>query len=334
MVKINLDSVYAVKSKGKEYLYAWRGKGAPRLYEKPGSKAFIAELQAIQEKFNAPTKGTLRALVCAYRSSSDFQGLSSRTKSIWNGWLKTIEGDLGYIRLGLFENPQIRQVVLKWRNNWSETPRSADYALQVLSRVLSFACQNGELRQNPIREIKRLYQSTGSRAEIIWEPHHLDALEQVASKEIFQAVKLATLTGLRQSDLLQLKWSSVLENRLEWATGKSKGRTLARVPMYDELKMLLDTIPKRAETILTTTRGQPWGVGFGSSFNKAKIAAGIDLHFHDTRGTFATVLYKVGLESKDIAMVMGWKASHVEKILERYVSKGAAFEAIVSHGVV
>ncbi len=115
MVKINIDSVYAVKSKGKEYLYAWRGKGAPRLYEKPGSKAFIAELQAIQEKFDAPRKGTLKALVCAYRSSTDFQGLSSKTKSVWNGWLSIIEGDLGHIRLGLFENPQ-RSRPIWWCN--------------------------------------------------------------------------------------------------------------------------------------------------------------------------------------------------------------------------
>ena len=46
MVMVDLKSVYRVRVKGRTYFYAWKGKGAPRLYAEPGSAAFVAELQA------------------------------------------------------------------------------------------------------------------------------------------------------------------------------------------------------------------------------------------------------------------------------------------------
>ena len=66
----------------------------------------------------------------------------------------------------------------------------------------------------------------------------------------------------------------------------------------DGLRAVLARIPKRATTILTSSKRRPWTVeGFGSSFNKAKIDAGMserDLHFNDLRGTAATKFYIAG----------------------------------------
>jgi integrase len=323
MPKINIETVYVVKSKGREYHYAFRGKGAPRLHQKPGSSAYIAELQKIQDATMATNKGTILALSRDYRASDAFKGLSQSTKISWSRWLNFIERDLGDIKIAQFENPRIREVVMRWRDGWKSSPRSADYAVQVLSRIVSYACEQGSLKQNPLPEIKRLYRSKGVRSDIIWEQKHLDAIQQVASVEVFNALTLATLTGFRQGDLLALKWSDIKDNEIAFATGKSRGTLIAKVPLYDELIAFLQTIPKRSDTILTTTKGASWGVGFGSSFNKAKKAAGVDLHFHDARGTLATRLSIAGLDNKDIAFVMGWKAAHVDRILQRYVSGNA-----------
>jgi len=92
--------------------------------------------------------------------------------------------------------------------------------------------------------------------------------------------------------LLRLSWSHIEEDAIVFATGKSRGRREAIIPLYDELRILLARIPRRATTVLTNSRKRPWTAdGFGSSFNAAKRAAGIankDLHFHDLRGTAAT----------------------------------------------
>lgn len=329
MPKINIETVYVVRSKGKEYHYAYRGKGAPRLYEKAGSAAYIAELQKYQEAVNSRGKGTIAALSQEYRASHSFEKLSATTKKSWSAFLNIIEQDFADVKVSLFENPKIRQSVMIWRDKWKHSPRSADYALQVLSRLLSYACEKGDLKLNPLPSIKRLYQATGERSDIIWEQQHLDLMEKVASYEVFIAIKLATMTGFRRSDLLALKWTDIKADRISIATGKSRGKIHARVPLYQELRLLLESIPKRADTVLTTTKGQPWGVGFSSSFNKAKRAAGVDLHFHDARGTLATFLAKAKIPNSDIAEIMGWKPTHVERILERYVSGNARFNQIV-----
>jgi hypothetical protein len=79
------------------------------------------------------------------------------------------------------------------------------------------------------------------------------------------------------------------------------------------------------------SRRRPWTAdGFGSSFNKAKIDAGMsgrDLHFNDLRGTAATKFYISGLTMREIAETLAWEEESVEKIIRRYVGRSAAIKA-------
>ena len=114
-------------------------------------------------------------------------------------------------------------------------------------------------------------------------------------------------------------------------TGKSKHRREAIIPLYDDLRDVLKAIPRRSTTILTNSKGRPWTRdGFGSSFNKAKIGAGMgdaNLHFHDLRGTAATRFYVAGLSERVIAEILGWEEETVAKIIRRYVGRAAATKA-------
>ena len=72
--------------------------------------------------------------------------------------------------------------------------------------------------------------------------------------------------------------------------------------------------------------------GFGTAFNRAKIASGMndrDLHFHDLRGTAATRFYTAGLSERVIAEIMAWEEEHVARIIRRYVGRSAATKAII-----
>ena len=97
---------------------------------------------------------------------------------------------------------------------------------------------------------------------------------------------------------------------------------------------MLARIPKRATTILSNSRRRPWTAdGFGSSFNKAKIDAGLaerDLHFNDLRGTAATKFYIAGFTMREIAETLAWEEASVEKIIRRYVERGAAIKARIA----
>jgi hypothetical protein len=128
-----------------------------------------------------------------------------------------------------------------------------------------------------------------------------------------------------------LSWSHIGDDAIVLATGKSRQKREAIIPLHDGLRAVLARIPKQATTILTSSKRRPWTAdGFGSSFNKAKIDAGMserDLHFNDLRGTAATKFYIAGFTMREIAETLAWEEESVEKIIRRYVGRSAAIKA-------
>jgi integrase len=143
------------------------------------------------------------------------------------------------------------------------------------------------------------------------------------------SVDLAAHTGLRESDLVRLAWSHVGEDAIVFATGKSRGRREAIIPLYDDLRAVLARIPKRSPTILTNTRARPWTIsGFATAYQRTKLKDR-DLHFHDLRGTAATKFYVAGLSIRVIAEILAWSEDQVERIIRRYVARTAATKAAI-----
>jgi integrase len=330
MVKVDLKGLKKVTAKGRTYWYAW--VGGPRLRGEPGSLEFMVSYNEAIQNRRTPDNGRFRSLVTLYKASSYFTDLEQSTRKNWAPWLDRIADYFGELRVAQFDRPEkIRPLIRRWRSQWADKPRTADYAMQVLSRVLSHAVEEGRIAGNPCEGIKQLY--SGDRREIIWTDSDIAALKKVCSADVARAVDLAAQTGLRLGDLLRLSWSHVGEDAITIATDKSRRRIEAIIPMYAALREVLARTPKRSTTILTNSRGRPWTRdGLGSSFNKAKIAAGLadrDLHFHDLRGTAATRFYTAGLPERVIAEIMGWEEEHVEKIIRRYVGRSAATKAII-----
>jgi integrase len=333
MVKVDLKGIKKKRAKGKIYYYAWLG--GPRLKGEPGSPEFMASFNEAIQNLKAPDKERFSSIITLYKASRDYKKLADTTKRNWDRWLDRIRDDFGELRISQFERTdKIRPVIRRWRGKYADQPRNADYGKQVLSRVCSYAVDPlGKLTSNPCDGIKNLYSE--DRSDIIWEDHHIIMLKETCSEEIGWVVDLASLTGLRQSDLLLLSWSHIGEDAITIATGKGRRqRRVAIVPLYDDLRHLLDRIPKRATTVLTSSRKTPWtSNGFQSSFNDAKINAKmdeLDLHFHDLRGTAATKLYIAGIPIRVIAEICGWDEETVEKIIRRYVSRGAATKALIA----
>jgi integrase len=325
-MRVDLRGLNWAKVKGRTYYYAWRG--GPRLRGKPGTPEFVASYNEAIANRRAPDTSRFKSLVTLYKASNDYKKLADSTRANWAPWLDRITDYFGDLRIAQFDRPEkIRPIIRRWRNQWADRPRSADYGMQVLSRVLSHAVDPlGKLASNPCEGIKQLY--SNDRSEIIWTDSDIATIKKTCSPEIAHAIDLAAHTGLRLSDLLRLSWSHVGEDAIVFATGKSRGRREAIIPLYDVLRSVLDQIPKRSTMVLTSARGRPWTPdGFGSSFNTAKHVAAIadkDLHFHDLRGTAATKFYIAGLSIRVIAEILAWSEDQVERIIRRYVARAAA----------
>jgi integrase len=332
MVKVNLKGVAKVTAKGRTYWYAWRG--GPRLRGEPGSAEFIASYNEAIESLRTPDPGRFKSLVVLYRASADYAKLAETTRKNWSPWLDRIAEYLGELRIAQFDRPEkIRPIIRRWRNQWSDKPRTADYGMQVLSRVLSYAVDPlGKIAGNPCEGIKKLHDGS-DRAGRIWTDEYIALLKQTCRADIANVVDLAAHTGLRQSDLLRLSWSHIGNDAIIIATAKSRHRREAIIPLYFALREVLGRIPKNSTVVLTNSRGRPWtSGGFQSSFDQAKKAAGLgdkDLHFHDLRGTAATRFYIAGLSERVIAEILGWEEERVSQIIRRYVDRTAATRAII-----
>ena len=118
------------------------------------------------------------------------------------GWI--VSPSILALRIAQFDRPEkIRKIIRRWRNQWADKQRTADYGMQVLSRVLSYAVDPlGKIASNPCEGIKQLY--SGDRSEIIWTNSDIAAIKKTCSPEIAHAVDLASHTGLRLGDLLCL----------------------------------------------------------------------------------------------------------------------------------
>ncbi len=234
-------------------------------------------------------------------------------------------------------SPKARSFLLTWRDKRATTPKTADELLGALSLVLNWAANRGEIAINPVANFPRIYKV--NRADIIWEPHHLETILAQADPPIAAAIRLAAVTGLRKNDLIALPWSSVKENAIVWQTGKSRGRKSVVLPITDAVREVLDSLERGScQTVLATSEGQPWtppGCGLDSGVQRARddadeaarkrdgpgATAGLDgLRFHDLRGTAATAYILAGLPLDDVATILGWELKRVKEIARRYVT--------------
>jgi hypothetical protein len=156
MVKIDLKGIVKVRAKGQTYYYAWRG--GPRLRGEPGSPEFMASYNEAIESRRTPDRNRFRFVVTDYKGSAEYKALAESTRAQWGKWLDRIGDYFGDLRIVQFDRPEkIRPIIRRCRGQWTATPRTADYALQVFSRVLAHAVELGKIAGNPCEGIKRLY---------------------------------------------------------------------------------------------------------------------------------------------------------------------------------
>ncbi len=331
MVEVKLKGILKVTARGRTYYYAWRG--GPRLRGEPGSPEFMASYTEALQGRRQTDDGRMKGLVAQYRASPDYLALADTTKRQWSRWLDRIVDKFGDLRVAQFDRAEkIRPHIKAWRNQWADKPRTADYAIQVLSRLLSFAVDQDKIAANPCEGIKSIYR--GDRSELIWSDADLEAFRKVARPDVWWGVNLAAHTGLRSDDLRRLAWSHIGDQAIVIPTGKSRGRRSAVVPLYDSLRGALAEIPKRSTLVLTGKNTRPLTDGpNGSCFRKARTKAfpnGTELHFHDLRGTAATRFHALGLSNAEIAEICAWDEVSVDRIVRRYVGQSARTAAIIA----
>lgn len=303
------------------FVYAYRG--GPRIHAQDGAKPAITPdlldaAYAARRERGSPDG--FDRIINLYRDSPDFASLKPNTQRDYRIWLDRISEKWGMAPIRAFNAPDARAALVAWRDSMSETPRSADRAVGTLATVLGWAYDRGLVSQNAAKGIKHLHKT--NRADLIWEDRHWQAVEGIP-QHIKRVLVLASLTGLRQGDLLNLQWEEIHPSYIATTTAKTGGEAV--IPMHAELARALMG-PGKGH-VLRNSRGLPWtSSGFQSSWRKA-MPEGFDRKFHDLRGTFVTRLAIAGFTDGEIADVIGWTAERVTTIRARYVDRARVAKA-------
>lgn len=349
-------AVQYIRDRKRQRIYVYAYKGGPRIHVHEGPRKpkrlppeAHRKLADALEARNSEPRHLFRHVIREWQRSADWERLEKTTKKTWQPHVNLIEARWGNFPYSVWDDPRIAAKVVKWRDERSNKPRTADIGVTVLRSLLKWARLNGFVAINAASEIPAIAQS-GTRAEIIWTEDDMQAFFAEAIKlerpQLIDGLRLAALTGLRRADLVSLTFDHVGEFAVsKTALKKSRGRRRkATIPMTDDLQALLDELRTRpraegVNTVLVNSFGKPWsGDGFGGSFNRIRDAANI-VHedeeeiylkrLHDVRGTFCTMLLAdCGLTDAEAANIMAWSEKRVANIRRVYVDGARVVVAI------
>lgn len=312
---------------GREYFYFQRHRGTDkaekpvRLPDDPRTTEFWTEYAKLLDLPPVPVNSNSFAeLIKAWHASPEWTQMSEKTRYEWKRYSERIKDSWGDLEVAGI----MPKNVLALRDLYAGTPAAANNLLRCLSSMLAWSVPRGYRTDNPCREIKPLKGGDG------YEPWPWSAIEktrEVLRDDLWWAVGLALYSGQRQGDTLAARWDHIVDNRL--LVRQEKTRKFLAIPIHRDLKAILDTIPRRAVTILTSTDGRPWTKdGFKTSWGKHKPEVTKGLVFHGLRKSAVVTLLEAGCTDAEVAAITGQSREMIEHYA-RMVNQGRLAAAAI-----
>jgi integrase len=228
------------------------------------------------------------------------------------------------------------EAIERWRDQWmaqdAPSNRTVQKYLVILGSIFRHARRRYGLRANPMDEVERPRVRNNVEIDVL-SPEEIWALVRAADSEQDAAIFLtAAFTGLRQGELLALRWRDVdFERRVirvhrTYKSGNGvdtpkSGRGRA-VPMADEVAQALARLGEREhfteddDLVFRGPRGHVNAQKLGYRYKAALKRAGLrELRFHDLRHTFGTI----AINRADIVQVQAWMGHADIKTTQRYL---------------
>jgi integrase len=193
------------------------------------------------------------------------------------------------------------------------SPATVNRYLQVLSRVLSMAYENGIVDSNPMSRVKRLKEPEPRQRYLNQysndEEERLMKALAVYGEHVVALAELDLEVGMRLGELLNARWADVDESdRLVFVMKTKNGRSRT-IPLTERALGILRCLRQDApedELIFDPSRTGRKRRQMMVCFERAVKESGIDdFHFHDLRHTFATRLRAANVHEYDIADLLG-----------------------------
>jgi integrase len=225
----------------------------------------------------------------------------------------------------------------KLRETWKLKPSTAAKKLERLRSFFKFCVERGWITQNPARGLR-----PPKEIDIAVKPFEPAELEKIqwsiplfptkgiygeANRERISAfIAVLRLTGLRIRDVVQLKRSAVAENYITLRTQKN-GKPV-KLPLHPDINLS----SLKGEYFFWSGEGNPKScVGdWQRTLRRLGEVAGVHIHAHRFRHTFATDLLSKGVPVSEVAAILGNSPRIVEKHYSQWIStRQTAIDAAV-----
>jgi integrase len=318
---------------------AWRGRGRPPAghYTRRLAEEALQEIltDARRDELEAPvsTGATFADATAEWlRHAAQERACKASTLTDYRLAVRRLDEALGDLTL----EDVTTETIERWRDTWvaREAPsnRTVQKYLVILGSILRHAKRRYGLRANPMDDVER--PRVRSKVEIdVLSPAEVWALVRAADSEQDAAIFLmAAFTGLRQGELLALRWRDVdFERRVvrvhrTYKSGNGVGTPKSgrgrSVPMADEVARALARLGEREhltgddDLVFPGPRGHVNAQKLGYRYKAALERAGLrELRFHDLRHTFGTI----AINRADIVQVQAWMGHADIKTTQRYL---------------
>jgi hypothetical protein len=313
---------------GRPYLYLHKYRGTARaeqrvrLPDDPNQPEFWTAYAALMHvQVPEPRTDTIDALIAVWQASPEFQALGTGTSIRWKRHCQRIAEAWGPIRVAHIKPEN----VLTLRDLFAATPAHTNNMLRCLSSMLGWSVPRGWRPDNPCREVKPL---KGGQGYAPWMPDVIEAARLDLRPDLWWVVAVALYTGQRLGDCLAMRWSAINAAGLI-SVRQEKTDKFLLIPIHRDLKTVLDTIPRRAVTILTSTEGTPWR-GFQATWGKHKPTSVKEhgLVFHGLRKSAVVQLLEAGCTDAEVSAITGQTRKMVEHYAKEINQKKMALAAM------
>jgi integrase len=198
---------------------------------------------------------------------------------------------------------------------WKESPRAANHALSVMSKLMTWAEDQGYRPEdsNPCRRIQRFKEN---KRETYLQPDDLarlgTVLDQAATENLIgpyalAALRLLILTGARLNEILTLPWAHVdLDRRMLFLEDTKTGKK--PLHLNDAAIAILTALPRfenNPYVIVGNNHGHHL-VNLQKPWRTIRALAKLDhVRIHDLRHTFASVSVASGGSLPMIGAILG-----------------------------
>lgn len=180
----------------------------------------------------------------------------------------------------------------------------------LLSSIFSYLIRWGVVEDNPCKNVKGFQEKARNRYVEDWE---YEAVLSLASPVLRAAMEIAATTGMRQGDILKLKYTDLTENGVPVTQNKTgKKQIFEWTPALKEAIQSAKQHPRHADSliyIIANERGQQYtSEGFKCNWQRLMNKA-LETGVINERFTFHDLRAKAGSDAEDNAQKLSGHAS-------------------------